>query len=121
MRQVAPNACVKAGCDPGPGHGGFIAQALSDFEFAPIALEAAPQLLSSPTEFAQFFAHDVFGALFFGLVEFFAVNVLAIWSLHGIEEFAAKFFAAQGPAAPDFGIHFVIALPATQFHAFAEF
>jgi len=118
---MPPYTGMKAGGNPGPGHGGFRPQAACDFEFAPIALEDRAQLLGGPTEFAQFFADDVFGALLFGLAQFVATGMLAIGSLHGVEEFRAKFVAAQNPATPNFLIHLVVVFPTAQFHAFAEF
>jgi hypothetical protein len=119
--QVAPDAGVKAVRDPCPGHDSFVTETPGDFEFAWIALERGAQLLAGPAQTTQFFANDVFGALFLGLAHFFSIDVFGVGRPHCVQQFGTKLSTAQNPAATDFLIHLLITFPTAQFHAFGEF
>jgi len=64
---------------------------------------------------------DALGFLLLGFFDLVAGDVFGVAPLHRRQEFSAKFFAAQHPAALDFFPHRRVLFPAAPFGALAEF
>src|SRR5688572_1989448 len=85
-----------------------------------MALGGVAQAPWRPFQTRQSRAHDLSGSLLFGLPHLFSAHTFRIGRLYGRKQFLPELWTAQNPSASHLFIHFLVILPATQFHTPAK-